>query len=220
MYTIAQLDSPRPTLYRGGPAGMFGGVCAGVAYRFDIPIFLVRTLFIFGATLGIGFLVYGVIWAFAKPFPYRWLNPTKRWRLLRFIAICSSPIILMVLGMEGMPLVQSLFFVGGLLSGLMFLGSTESSEAYDMLEDDEPSALLVDDHTDHSTIVRSIGAPPRLAGVCRSWAEYSGLNVTLTRFLTIFASIATFPIIPLIYAVCILAIPRSKRMGEEVFVIE
>ncbi len=46
-------------------AGWLGGVCAGIAYRFGVPTWIVRlTWFLLFACAGVGFVPYLVLWVF------------------------------------------------------------------------------------------------------------------------------------------------------------
>lgn len=49
--------------------GMLGGVCAGVAYWFGLPTWLIRmALFLLIVCYGVGFLPYILLWIFVPNF--------------------------------------------------------------------------------------------------------------------------------------------------------
>lgn len=54
-----------PKLARISDAGIIGGVCTGIAYRFEIPVWSVRAGFLFlSLALGVGMVTYIVLWIF------------------------------------------------------------------------------------------------------------------------------------------------------------
>ena len=55
-----------PTKLRKIRAGKWlGGICGGVAYRFGIPVWIVRAVWCFlTLTMGVGLLLYILLWIF------------------------------------------------------------------------------------------------------------------------------------------------------------
>jgi phage shock protein C len=50
------------TLVRPREGRIIGGVCAGLARRFDVSVLLIRILFVVFAVVGVGELVYLILW--------------------------------------------------------------------------------------------------------------------------------------------------------------
>jgi phage shock protein C len=50
------------TLIRPREGRIIAGVCAGLARRFDVSVLLIRILFVVFAVVGIGELVYLILW--------------------------------------------------------------------------------------------------------------------------------------------------------------
>ncbi len=56
-------------LYRSSDEGVFAGICAGLAHKFNLSEIGLRIVFIFLGFCQIGIIIYFILWLILKPVP-------------------------------------------------------------------------------------------------------------------------------------------------------
>lgn len=193
-------------LYRITDERKIGGVAAGLADYLGVSVVLVRIGFVISLLIGFGLPLYILFWLLTPRDP---AEGRSRFNFLRILFYCVAAVAFLVgsaiiMDVTGEP-EMFLLFLFGLGIGMVFLlrgkefgkersGAREGKRFIerDDLDSDESEA--------------------RIAGVCARVGESTGIDPVIVRVVTVILIPITFPLVPILYAIAALVLPKSRRV--------
>lgn len=191
-------------LYRITDERKIAGVAAGIADYLGVSVVLVRVAFIVSLFIGFGFPLYLLFWILTPRDPAEGYGRQNLLRILFFVAatlavVVGTGVIIHLIGEPGI----FLPFLMGLGAGLFFLfrGKGVGRERYQASGGRDFLEAENDDGGDSEA---------RIAGVCARIADATGIDPVIVRVVTVILIPLTFPLVPILYAVAALVLPRSS----------
>lgn len=188
-------------LYRSTDEGKIGGVAAGIAEYFGISVTVIRILFIGTIFFGFGLPLYLLFWLLTPRDPAE--GYAKRDFSGIFFYVVAALAILVGAALATRQELTVLPFLCGLAVGMFFLFRSKRTG---LAEAQAHRGRIFTERADGDVDVYEA----KIAGVCSRIASATGIDPVIVRVVSVILIPITFPLVPILYAVAALVLPKSS----------